>query len=423
MDMKKRILVIGINCFPELTGIGKYTGEMISWFAENGHETTIVTGFPYYPNWKIQEPYKGNAYRTEKMYDGRLTIHRCPLYVPADPSGFKRLMHEALFFLSASFVIFKMLFKKKQDIIFAIAPPFHLGILALFYRLFRGGKIVYHVQDLQIEAAKDLGVLKYPWMFRVLFGLERTILKGVDVISTISDGMIAKINRKTEKEIMFFPNWVDTKNFYPLYDRARLKLKWGYNADDHVVLYSGSIGFKQGLEGLIRVADKLKEEKRIKVLICGTGPHKQILMNYKEELGLTNLEFLPLQGFDVFNEFLNMADVHLVLQRADASDLVMPSKLTSILAVGGLPLVTANEGTTLYNVIKTHDMGIIIPAEDEEKLVEAIISSASDDIDTKRRNARKYAEKYLDRDNILPEMLENVYMQCQEPVLIVETNQ
>jgi colanic acid biosynthesis glycosyl transferase WcaI len=420
MDMKKRILVIGINCFPELTGIGKYTGEMISWFAENGHETTIVTGFPYYPNWKIQEPYKGTAYRTEKMYDGKLTIHRCPLYVPADPSGFKRLLHEALFFLSASFVIFKLLFKKKQDIIFAIAPPFHLGILALFYRLFRGGKIVYHVQDLQIEAAKDMGLLKYDWMFKMLFGLERTILKGVDVISTISDGMIAKINQKTEKNIMFFPNWVDTKNFYPLDDRARLKVKWGYNADDHVVLYSGSIGFKQGLEGLIRVADKLKEEKRIKVLICGTGPHKQVLMNYKEELGLTNLDFLPLQGFDVFNEFLNMADVHLILQRADASDLVMPSKLTSILAVGGLPLVTANKGTTLYNVIKAHDMGIIVKAEDEDELAEAIINSSRDNIDQKRRNARKYAEKYLDRDNILPEMLENVYMHGEESLIVVD---
>lgn len=414
--MKKRILVIGINCFPELTGIGKYTGEMISWLAENGHETTIITGFPYYPNWIVQKPYHGKSYKTEKMYEGNLTIHRCPLYVPANPSGFRRLLHEALFFVSASFVVFKMLFKKKQDIIFAIAPPFHLGILALFYRLFRGGKVVYHVQDLQIEAAKDLGVLKYQWMFSLLFSIEKFILQGVNTVSTISDGMIAKINKKTDKKVMFFPNWVDTKNFYPLPDRNALKMKWGYAQDDHVVLYSGSIGFKQGLEGLIRVAAKLQGEKRLKVLICGTGPHKEVLIRYKEELGLTNLEFLPLQGFDVFNEFLNMADVHLVLQRADASDLVMPSKLTSILSVGGLPLVTANEGTTLYNVVKTHDMGIIVQAEDEELLAEAIIRSATENVDQLRLNARKYAEKYLDRRNILPQMLADLSEPCPEPV-------
>lgn len=414
--MKKRILVIGINCFPELTGIGKYTGEMISWLAENGHETTIVTGFPYYPNWIVQKPYKGNTYKKEKMFDGNLTIYRCPLYVPKNPSGFRRLMHEALFFLSASFVVFKMLFKKKQDIIFAIAPPFHLGILALFYRLFRGGRIVYHVQDLQIEAAKDLGVLKYDWMFSMLFGLERFILKRVDIVSTISDGMIAKINKKTDKKIMFFPNWVDTINFYPLPDRNALKLKWGYQPDDHVVLYSGSIGFKQGLESLIDVAAKLTKEKRIKILICGTGPHKEVLIKYKEELGLTNVEFMPLQGFDVFNEFLNMADVHLVLQRADASDLVMPSKLTSILSVGGLSLVTANEGTTLYNVVKTHDMGVIVKAEEDDLLAEAIIRTANTNLDQLRVNARKYAEKYLDRRNILPQMLKDASAPIEEPI-------
>lgn len=412
--MKKRILVIGINCFPELTGIGKYTGEMISWLAENDHETTMVTGFPYYPNWIVQQPYKGNRYKKEVMFDGNLTIYRCPLYVPANPSGFKRLLHEALFFLSASFVIFKMLFKKKQDIIFAIAPPFHLGILALFYRLFRGGRIVYHVQDLQIEAAKDLGVLKYQWMFNLLFSIERFILKKVNVVSSISEGMIVKISKKADKKIMFFPNWVDTKNFYPLPDRNALKLKWGYQPDDQVILYSGSIGFKQGLEGLIRVADKLKGEEKIKILICGTGPHKEVLIKYTEELGLKNVEFVPLQGFDVFNEFLNMADVHLVLQRGDASDLVMPSKLTSILSVGGLPLVTANEGTTLYNVVKKHNMGIIVKAEDEDLLAEAIIHAAKNNLDQLRLNARKYAEEFLDRRNILPKMLADVSLTKEE---------
>lgn len=406
--MKKRILVLGINCFPELTGIGRYTGEMISWFAENGHETTIITGFPYYPNWVVQKPYSGKTFKKEKMHDGKLTIYRCPLYVPANPSGFRRLLHEGLFYFSASLVILLMLFKKKQDIIFAIAPPFHLGILALSYRLIRGGKVVYHVQDLQIEAAKDLGVLKYNWMFSMLFGIEKFILKNVDVVSTISQGMIAKVAKKVHKPILFFPNWVDTATFYPLPDRNALKAKWNYQPEDHVVLYSGSIGFKQGLEGLIRVAAKLIDKDRVKILICGTGPHKEILIKYAAELGLTNIVFMPLQGFDVFNEFLNMADLHLVLQRGDASDLVMPSKLTTILAVGGLALVTANEGTTLYDVVKEHDMGIIVEAEDEDLLAAAILASAENNHDQTRLNARQYAKKFLDKRNVLPQMLKNV---------------
>ena len=184
--MKKRILVLGINCLPELTGIGKYTGEMIQWLANDGHQVTMVTGFPYYPNWQVQQPYHGNFYKTEKLCNDNLTIHRCPLYVPKDPSGLKRLLHEANFFMSAGMMVFKLLFKRKQDLIFCIAPPFHLAILALMYRFIRGGKIVYHIQDLQIEAAKELNMLKHDWMFDALFGLESFILRKMNFVSTIS---------------------------------------------------------------------------------------------------------------------------------------------------------------------------------------------------------------------------------------------
>lgn len=407
MEVKKRILVLGINCLPELTGIGKYTGEMVSWLAENGHETTMVTGFPYYPNWKVQAPYKGNNYRKERMFGDHLTIYRCPLYVPANPSGIKRLLHESLFFITAGFVVFRLLFGKKQDLIFAIAPPFHLAILALFYRFFRGGRIVYHVQDLQIEAARELKMLK-PWMFDMLFAIEKFILRKMDYVSTISEGMMAKVKHKAYGKLVFFPNWVDTESFYPLADRGHLKSKWGYQEDEQVVLYSGSIGEKQGLDALIRIADQLKHKEKIKFMICGTGPYKQELIRMTEERGLKNLAFLPLQGFDVFNEFLNMADVHLVLQKANASDLVMPSKLTSILAVGGLALVTANEGTTLHKVINEHEMGVVIAAENETTLAEAIVHIAENNYDPCRINARKYAEQYLDRRNILPKMMADI---------------
>jgi len=405
MEVKKRVLVLGINCMPELTGIGKYTGEMISWMAQNNYQTTMVTGFPYYPNWKVQEPYKGNMYKMEKMYNGNLTIYRCPLYIPAKPSGLKRLLHESVFFLSAGFVVFRMLFKPKQDLIIAIAPPFHLAILALCYRFLRGGRIVYHVQDLQIEAAKELKMLRYKWMFDVLFAIEYFILRKMDFVSTISDGMIQRLSKKIPKNIVFFPNWVDTETFYPLANRHSLKEKWGYEQQDQIVLYSGSLGEKQGIDSLIRIAAQLRDKKNIQFIICGTGPYKQDLIKMAVSLDLNNLKFLPLQGFDVFNEFLNMADIHLVLQKANASDLVMPSKLTSILAVGGLALVTANPGTTLHDVIKRHEMGVVIEAEKEDLLAQAIVRITENDYEPCRLNARKYAQEFLDKRNIIPNAL------------------
>jgi len=242
-----RVLVLGINCFPELTGIGKYSGEMVNWLAAHDHHTTMITSFPYYPYWKIQPPYKGKFYKKDISHGGNLTIYRCPMYIPNSPSGFKRMLHEATFFLSSFLIVFRLLFKKRHDIIFAIAPPFHLGFLALFYRFFKGGKLIYHIQDLQVDASKELKMLP-PSLFPLLFGLERIILKNVNYVSTISEGMIKRVKAKVNKEILFFPNWVDTINFTPVANRNALKADWGFEANQKIILYSGSIGEKQGLD-------------------------------------------------------------------------------------------------------------------------------------------------------------------------------
>lgn len=403
---KKSILVLGINCFPELTGIGKYSGEMIKWFAANGNRTAMITTPPYYPNWKVQDPYTGNWYLKEQVTDN-LVIYRCPLYVPASPSGMKRLIHEFTFFISAFFIVFKLLFQKKYDVIFAVAPPFHLGFLALFYRFFKGGKIVYHIQDLQIEAAKELKMLK-PWMFGVLFTLERFILKRVNIISTISEGMRKKIYAKIVRPIAIFPNWVDTDVFYPIENRHQLKEKWGFSSEDRLVLYSGSIGEKQGLDSLIRIAAELQSDKLLKFIICGTGPFKVKLQQMTAQMNLQNVFFLPLQANDVFNEFMNIADLHLVLQKGDASDLVMPSKLTTILSVGGLALVTARQNTTLFDVITDNKMGEVIIPEDDSLLKQAIIRCSSGDFSRERLNARTYAEKYLNKESTLSALIRSL---------------
>jgi colanic acid biosynthesis glycosyl transferase WcaI len=400
----KKVLIFGINYAPELTGIGKYTGEMGGWLSDNGYECTVVTSFPYYPNWKVQAPYSGRFYKKETFKGGKLVLYRCPLYVPKVPGGLKRMVHEATFFMSAFFLVVYLLFKRRHAHIFCIAPPFHLGFLALFYRFFKGGKINYHIQDLQIEAARDLKVVKAGFVFKILFSMERFILKRVDSISSISTGMLEKIALKSSKMPVFFPNWVDTANFYPLQNRDEIKKDWGFSPSDKIVLYSGSIGEKQGLDALIDIAVKCLEQSHIKFIICGTGPYKQKLELMAVEKGAHNLSFLPLQEMAVFNRFLNFADVHLVLQKSEASDLVMPSKLTTILSAGGLVIATAVEGSSLYKDVSGHKMGIVIAPENNEVLYNAILLACTQDFTTERANARTYAENFLNKEAILGRM-------------------
>lgn len=411
--MGKRVLLIGYNFSPEPTGIGKYSGEMIEWLANAGYDCSVITTYPYYPYWKVQEPYhkKRFWYLKESVTTksgGKVTVHRCPMYVPNKPSGVKRILLDMSFTATAFIKILGLLFHKKYDTLITVVPSFQFGLLGCFYKVFKNSKTVYHIQDMQIEAAQDLNMIKSKTIINLLYGVERFIFKNTDVISSISETMAAKIEQKAHKKVVLFPNWTDTKFFSPIPDKDQLKKDFGFLRTDKIVLYSGAIGEKQGLEGIILAAENFKENRYVKFLICGSGPYKEKLQKLADSKQLTNVVFFPLQPMDKFNQFLNMADVHLVIQKAKASDLVMPSKLTTILSVGGLALITANEGSGLYKLVKKYNMGLLVDAENQEALNQGI-QEALVSVNTKDRmhNARVYAENFLEINNVMKSFSNN----------------
>src|SRR5690554_594611 len=250
--MKKSILLIGYNFNPEPTGIGKYNGEMISWFGEKGYDCTVITTYPYYPYWKVQEPYFQSRfwYKTELQdlpSGGRIKVHRCPIYVPRIPSGVKRMVLDVSFLVSATLKILTLIPGKKYDYVITVVPSFQFGLLGIFYKLFRKAKFLYHIQDLQIEAARDLNLIKSKGLISGLLKIEQYILKNADYVSTISEGMAIKIRKKSNKRVYLLANWVNIKLFQPLQEKAVLKNELGFKFDDKVVLYSGAMGEKQGL--------------------------------------------------------------------------------------------------------------------------------------------------------------------------------
>lgn len=406
--MSKRVLLIGGNFFPELTGIGKYNGEMMDKLASIGYQCTVVTTFPYYPHWQIQPPYTRSSRWFKKEMKpvaalngkGAIQIFRCPHYVPQKPTGLKRMVSDFTFTFTAFIKILQLLFAKKYDVVLVVAPPFHLGLLGILYKKIRGAKLIYHIQDLQIDAARDFQLIKSQLIINSLLKVEKFILKNVDVVSSISQGMIKKIESKFAGKVIFFPNWVDTEMFFPLQDKAQLKREFNFNPSDNVILYSGAIGEKQGLDAILKSAKTLKQKPNLKFVICGSGPYKVQLQQLKEREQLDNVIFLPLQPFDKLNAFLNMADLHLVLQKANAADLVMPSKLTAILAVGGVAIITAGPGSSLFDIVSLHHMGILIEADNNEALTGCIEKALQNSNLEINNNARAYAQQYLSIDEI-----------------------
>lgn len=406
-----KVVIYGINYAPELTGTGKYTSEMAEWLSSRGHEVRVITAPPYYPEWSVGKGYTGwkyvkelhsfNCIQTPSNEESRnILVYRCPLWVPSRPSGLKRLLHLASFALSSFPVMLRQVFWR-PDIVLVVEPPLFCSFAAVFAAHLARSKAWLHVQDFEVDAAFDLGLLRSHRLRSFVLVIERWIMRRFDMVSTISKRMLQRLESKgvNQKQQFIFPNWVNTELIYPMQKPGTFRHKLGIEREDVVVLYSGNMGQKQGLELVIESARQLGPKKMIRFVMCGTGAAYESLRKQGE--GLNNIIWIPLQPFEKLNQLLNMADIHLLPQRADAADLVMPSKLTGILASGRPVIATASEETVIWSVVQR--CGINTPPGDVEAFSDAIRTLADNEEERTRlgQSGRRYAEEYLSTDAVL----------------------
>jgi colanic acid biosynthesis glycosyl transferase WcaI len=395
-----KILIVGLNYAPELTGVGKYTAEMAEALAKAGHDVRVVCGPPYYPQWRIADGFSGWRYRSETR-DG-VRVKRVPLWVPAKPTGMLRLLHHASFALSALPVLAAQL-AWRADVVMSIAPSMMSAPGGWLVARLCGAKSWLHIQDYEVDAAFDLGLIKGNRSRRFALALERMLLTRFDIVSSLSNKMVERaITKGVEPEKTFcLPNWVDTRSIVPLANavhyRRLLALESGTTAQT-VVLYSGNMGSKQGLEIVVGAAMELARRTDISFVFCGSGPMREQLE--ARCANLPNCRFIPLQPAHQMNQLLNLADIHVLPQRGGAADLVMPSKLGGMLASGRAIVAMACPGTELYDVVATR--GVVVPPEDVSALVAAIEGLASDPMRRAALGAagREYAERCLSSANV-----------------------
>jgi len=404
-----RILVYGINYSPELTGIGKYTGEMVEWMARQGHDVRVITAPPYYPEWKVGEPYSAWRWRRE---EGAATVWRCPLYVPKTPTTLKRLIHLGSFALSSFFPLMAQRRWKPDRIIGVVPTLFCTPGMRLLAKL-SGARTVLHIQDYEVDAMLGLGMAgkgKGGRVARLASAFERSGLLNVDNVSTISRSMMNKAQEKgvPAERVIFFPNWSEVARFRDVTDADALTLRQQLTlpADKKIILYSGNIGEKQGLENVIEAADRLRDQPWLFVIV-GQGGGKARLEKMARERGLGNVIFHPLQSYDALPALLKLADCHLVIQKRGAADAVLPSKLTNILAVGGNAVITAERHTELGQLCDTCP-GIAVCVEPES--VDALIDGIGQALLMPKFNtvAREYAERTLEKENVLSQFIADI---------------
>jgi len=169
---------------------------------------------------------------------------------------------------------------------------------------------------------------------------------------------------------MYLPNWVDTEAIRPMPSNNAFRQELGIPNDAFVALYSGTMGAKQGLEMLGEVARKLADKSNIHFLFCGQGAGRAGLE--ASCAGIPRIHWLPLQPEERLGELLSTADVHLLPQQGAVADLVLPSKLTGMLASGRPVLATAAPTTELAMWIE--GCGINVAPGSVQALADALLA-------------------------------------------------
>lgn len=368
-----RILIVALNYAPELVGCAKYTSELAEDLARRGHRVEVLTGPPYYPDWSVAEGYSGARWSHERL--NGVMVHRTPLYVPARPAGLRRVAHLASFGAAAIPAAMSVARKLQPGLVFAVAPTLAAAGAALAAARICGARTWLHVQDFEVDAAFDLGMLKNRLARGVALGLEARLFQVFDRVSSISPAMVARLIDKgvAADRVSEFRNWVDVDAVQVFASsNTRYRRDLGISENRVVALYSGNMAGKQGLESLAEVALALRAaQPPVSLILCGDGPARPALEIACR--GMDTVHFLPLQPLERLPDLLGTADIHLLPQRPEAADLVLPSKLTGMLASGRPVVAMAEPGSGLAQEVE--GCGLSVPA-DADAMTRAILTLA-----------------------------------------------
>jgi len=367
-----RLLILGLNYAPEPVGIGPYTAGMAEALARRGHQVCAVVGRPYYPQWRA---YPGHQrLRWRRSVEAGVEVVRCPHYVPANPSGAKRVLHHLSFALAAVVPALRAARRQRPQVVVCIAPSLlSLPAAHLAARL-AGARLWLHLQDFEVEAAFATGLLAERGLVaRLARAAENRLLRLADRVSTISPQMAARLPDKgvASERVRELRNWAALPP--AAQDGARYRREWRLGTAK-VALYAGNIANKQGIEVVIDAARRLAHRDDLVFVVCGEGPNRRLLE--QRAAGLGNVRFHDLQPAERLGELLALAAVHLLPQIAGAADLVLPSKLTNMLASGRPVVATAVPGTGLHGEVE--GCGLLVAPGYDAALAEAVAALADD---------------------------------------------
>ena len=365
-----KILVVSQYFWPENFRIN----DLPSGLRDRGHEVTVLTGLPNYPEGNIYKNYSFFGPYTE-VVDG-IRIIRAPMVPRGKKKGVQLALNFLTFSLSAFFVaLFRC--REKYDAVFIwCLSPVTVSFSGLALKWWRGVPVYNWVADLWPDTLTATGTLRNGFVLRAITALSSFIYRRCDYNLIASEGYRSRLIEMgvSEEKIIYWPQWAEA-----VYGKEVTQLETipFPMVEGFRVLYAGNIGASQGFETILEAATLLKDNKKIHWIILGDGVLKDWFVKAIQDRDLSQqVHFLDPCPVDKVPDYAANADALLAcLRKAPLFRITVPGKLQSCLALGK-PIVAAFDGEAA-EILKSSGAAFVAPAGDAQELANIVLKMSN----------------------------------------------
>lgn len=395
-----KILIVSQYFWPENFRINDLATEL----HRRGHEVTVLTGYPNYPDGEIFESFRADPAHFADF--GGVRVVRVPM-LPRGRGAARLALNYLSFVVGGTFGGLLKLRGMKFDRIFVFEPsPITVGIPAIVFKWVKSAPIAFWVLDLWPDSLRAVGVVKSERALRGVGYMVSAIYRGCDVILGQSQSFIRQIRQYCgrDQRVEFFPSWAEDLFEKAEYAPAPELQCW---EGQFKILFAGNIGEAQDFPAILDAAEKVCHRTDIQWILVGDG---RMSAWVAQEITRRNLQgtvtMLGRFALERMPSFYVAADALLVsLKKDDIFAMTIPGKVQSYLAAGK-PLLGMLDGEGA-NVIEEAGAGCVAPAGDGERLAAAAVALAdasAAERDAMGRRGNDYYRKHFRREALMTRM-------------------
>jgi colanic acid biosynthesis glycosyl transferase WcaI len=394
-----KILFLSQYFPPEPGAPAARVSELARAWVRQGHDVTVLTGFPNHPTGVVPEAYRGSWGRHES-WEG-VKVHRTWIYAAPNAGTFRRSLAYGSY--AASALLRALLDELRPDVLIATSPQILGAAAGMVAAKARGVPFVLEVRDLWPDSIVAVGALpeKHP-VVKALRVVERSLYAAADHIVVVTESFVEELAGRgvPRSRLSVVENGVDLQRFEPAVRETALRAELGWEGD-FVAVYAGTHGMAHGLDAVLDVAKAMAAEKDVKFLFVGEGAERKRLAARVADEGLANVRMLGALPRERMPEVYATADLCLVpLRKSELFTTVLPSKLFEIFGMAR-PVLLSVDGEA-RRLVERSGGGRFVPPEDVTAMVEGIRSMKQDRAATAAMGirAREFVREHYDRERL-----------------------